>query len=207
MTSSPIVYLDEGLVIVGSGFQPFEPVQVFFDLGGANTANLGFADSNQGGAWVLNIADVGAVSRVGRIRDGLLGASAVSVRAKGADGSAASAPVMVQESAPEPVFLPHPQLPSPATSLVVGCAEPGSTVTLTGAGYDPNTSISVLVITGSASGGAPIRASLGSARANDTGAFTTDAMISLDVGLYTVEALGTDKNFATAPLQVLGSCK
>ena len=155
----------------------------------------------------MKIENIGAVSSVDKIKAGLLSATAVSLRARGADGSLASTPVMMEEETPPPMFRPEPELPSPATSLVAGCVEPGDTITMMGAGYDPKTNISVLVITGSASGGAPVRTAIASAKANDTGAFTTDVIVNLDVCLYTVEALGTDKNWATAPLSVLGSCK
>jgi hypothetical protein len=207
MTDKNVVYLDEGLTVVGSGFQPFEPVQVFLNLGGVNTANLGFVDATQGGAFVLNVESVGAVSRVDRHKDALLAAPAVSLIVNGVDGSRASTPVMIQASAPPPEFRPPPEEPSPATSLVAGCVVPGETITLWGAGYDAGANVSVLLITGAASGGAPIRSAVASSKTNSNGAFSVDVMIDRDVGLYTLEALGTDKNFATAPLAVMGSCK
>jgi len=207
MTDKNIVYLDEGLIVVGSGFQPFEPVQIFLDLGGVNTANLGFVDATEGGAFVLNVENVGAISRVDRHKDAVLAAPAVTLRVRGVDGSLASTPVMVQATAPAPEFRPLPDEPSPATSLVAGCVVPGETITLWGAGYDAGTNVSVLLITGTAAGGAPLRSAVASSKTNSAGAFTVEVMIDRDIGLYTLEALGTDKNFATAPLAVMGSCK
>ncbi len=207
MTDKNIAYLDEGLIVVGSGFQPFEPVQVFLDLGSVNTANLGFVDATEGGAFVLNVDNLGAISRVDQHKDALLAAPAVTLKVNGVDGSLASTPVMIQASAPPPEFRPPAEEPSPATSLVAGCVVPGESITLWGAGYDAGANISVLLITGAAAGGAPIRSAVASSRTNSNGAFSIDVMIDRDVGVYTLEALGTDKNFATAPLAVMGSCK
>ncbi|MDP6484517.1 MAG: hypothetical protein QGH70_11825, partial [Nitrospinota bacterium] len=41
-----------------------EGANLFFDLGGGNEPNLGFADANKGGAWTMTIPAAGALSGV-----------------------------------------------------------------------------------------------------------------------------------------------
>ena len=126
--SDDTMYIDSGFVIRGSGFQPFEPIQLLIDVGpniegcdlgygsqpakGSQTVeaacyniiknpNLGFVDANQGGAFTLVIDNVGEdYSMVAPNILRMKKDEAVSVRADGLDGSQASAPVMIKSKKP-----------------------------------------------------------------------------------------------------------
>ena len=62
--SSMQVYLDDELIISGSGFRKYEPVIVFFDLGDGQEPTLGFPEANKGGAWSLRLRQLDAESSV-----------------------------------------------------------------------------------------------------------------------------------------------
>lgn len=146
MVSSPIVYLDEGLTLAGSGFNAFEPIIAFINLDGAVQPNLGFADANGGGAWVLEIGNVGEVTGVSRNRDAILAAAALTVMAEGADGSVASVAVMAAESRPEPPAPPEP--PRIGASVGVSPIVTGDDLDVLGAGFRPGELVSLSIITG-----------------------------------------------------------
>ena len=212
-SASAIVYLDQSATFWGSGFLPFEPLRVFMDAGSAQ-ANLGFADANEGGAWVFTIeeATLGENSGVSRAKAALLEAGIVSVVSEGLDGSIASVPVMVMEVTPDPPVEPDP--PSIASSALVGgvtdsgafvagVVAEGGTMRILAAGFEPNEAAAVTAMIGLGSGGEVKRRALGTIPANANGALIEDAVVTLGPGAYTMEIRGTKGSFATAVVWVI----
>jgi len=158
MVSEPTMYLDQGITVAGSGFNPWEPIIVTIDLGeplesfaggwGAATFNpsLGQVDSNSSGAWTLTVegplTDIGGVSKnMARLLD----AGVITILAEGQDGSKASWPVGVMAETPPPE-APGPSI---ATSLIVaGLVEEGGEVMVYGAGFKAKERLSLVTITG-----------------------------------------------------------
>jgi len=207
-SATAVIYLDGSATFWGSGFLAFEPLRVYLDVGSAQ-ANLGFADSNGGGAWSFTIeeATLGENSGVSRAKAALLEAGIVSAVAEGLDGTLASVPVMVMETTPEPPEAPEP--PSIATSALVGgvtesgafvagIVAEGGTMRILGAGFEPNEATAVTAMTGLGSAGEVLRRGLGTIPANANGALIEDATVTLDPGAYTIEIRGTKGSFATA---------
>jgi hypothetical protein len=199
-----MVYLDGGLTVWGSGFQPFEPVQVYFDLQGTVDPNLGFVDANGGGAWELTVSGpLTAISGVNRDQQKLLALNAVSLVGRGADGSMGSVAVKVGAETPPVIIRPQPDPVPFDVSLVVNpVAADGGTTTAWGAGYQPGEIVNFFVITGSTASGVPIRSSLGNATANSQGGITAMLEVTLGQGVYTLQAVGLRQSQATAPLLV-----
>ena len=203
--SSNPVYLDQGLTIRGSGFQPFEPVQVFLDLQGGNDPNLGFATANGGGAFELSLAGpLTAIRGVTRTQSTLLALDAVTVMARGADGSMGSSPVAIREETPDPVIRPpNPPVTVDAT-LVAGCVVQGMSATVWGSGFKPGEVASIFLVTDSLADGAPVQSAVGSSTASSRGTIQADVTITADFGLYGLKAAGIRGTEATAPLVVVG---
>lgn len=206
------IYIDWGddLTIRGSGFHPFEPVQVYIDLEGGPDPNLGFATANGSGAFGLVLeAPLGAIPGIDRTRDTLLSLDAVTVMARGADGSLASAPARIADM---PFYHWHPPLP-PATvdaKLVASCAIIGEEATVWGSGSKPGEAMRIFLITGSRADGAPVQSLVGSAVANSRGAFQATIEIEesigdtdIEPGLFALKSAGIRGTEATAPLLVI----
>jgi hypothetical protein len=200
VVSSPVVYLDKGLTITGSGFRSFESIEVVFDLG-IQQPSLGFVISDPAGAWVLKAPKLDQLRSIKNISRKLTVAPVLTLLAHGVDGSKATTPVVaVAESPPIKVVAP----PSVAASLVAGTVEEGGTITVTLAGFKPNEVISFFVTTGATTGNLPVRAQLGGSKAAPTGAGTKDIKIgTLEPGVYTIEAVGINGTLATAALVVV----
>jgi hypothetical protein len=198
MVSSPIVYLDQGLTIAGSGYKSFETVEVYFQLGHVQPS-LGTAQADPGGAWTLQVGTLKDIRAVKIQTVNLTGQPVVTLEAAGSEGSKASTPVMAMAEKPPTVVTPAPPV---GASLVAGTVEKGTTITFWGAGYQPNESIFFMVITGESSG-VPVRTVLRAGKAAATGAVTLDLTINLDPGLYTLEGIGAQGSLATAPLIVV----
>jgi len=213
MVSKPAFYLDDTLTIAGSGFQRFEPVLVFFDLGGGKEPNLGFVDADRGGAWSISFLSVGAVSRISRSAAALASAGVVTLRADGVDGSTASTPVNIlgveTPAAPEP--LPDPGV---APSLTAGTVETGGKIEVVGAGYAPNEPVQFLAITGVGTGtrgtriylvgkGDVKRSGVGVGAANERGVVIATLSVRLAAGAYTLEGIGLNGSIASAALIVV----
>ena len=206
MTNSDVMYLDEGLMVAGAGFQPFEPVIAFIELGGGVQPNLGFTDSNAGGAWTLQIADTGGLTGVGRNRDALLAAGVVTVMAEGADGSVASSPIMVAASRP-PTPAP-PREPRIGASVTGGSLVQGSSIDVSGGGFAPRELVSFLIVVRvSSDGTVAIKNAFGVATAGDTGVVNITLTIGLDPGQYTLEAAGDQGSVAASVITVLAEAK
>ena len=106
------------------------------------------------------------------------------VVAQGADGSVASVPVLI-------LSKKNPEA-SISSTLVATPVEPGGTSTVYGAGFVDGERVSLV------SGGKI----LAGGEANSDGAFTIDVKVGLDIGLYTISAVGSSNSEATAPLLV-----
>ena len=207
VSTDTVAYLDGGLTIRGAGFQPFERIAVYFDMQGSKKdANLGFADANGGGAWVVTLdAPLTDISGVGNNVDRLLALDAVTLAARGVEGSAGSAAVVVQSSKPAPVIRPAPPAVAVGVSLTAGCVVSGSDITLLGAGFKAGEAVNAFALAGvSGADKAPKRTSIGSSPANDNGAVKIVTTITLDAGLYSAAAYGIRGSEATAPLHVVG---
>ena len=227
MVSSPIIYLDGGVTVAGSGFRPFEPVAVVVDLGGTASLNpvLGTAEANAGGAWMLEVA--GPLSG---ISGNLTAASVVTILAEGADGSMASWPVGVQAVGTVVVEerITYPDTSLQANLTIIAPVVKGEFVTVIGSGYNPKETVALIALLGfpkessrTADGdGTPFiqtitfeaseiakRKSLKIVQAEDTGAFVTEVKVSLDPGVYTLEGQGTDGSLGTGGLVVLAAPK
>ena len=220
MVSSPTMYLDQGITIAGSGFLAFEPVTISVKLGSSVNPSLGVADSNAGGAWMLAINE--PVSELSGISDNmsmLEGAEVVTILATGADGSIAGWPVGVMAEMPVAAAPPS----TGANLTVAGPVAAGGIATVYGSGFDSRDRVSIVVITGIGEGssfspqgqeygfydrgtiaasGVFERFGLTTAAAEKNGAFQLSITApSVDPGVYTLEAYGTDSgSFATAPL-------
>ena len=206
MTNSPVMYLDEGLMVAGSGFLPFEPVIVFIELGGGVQPNLGFADSNAGGAWTLQLADIGGLTGIGRNRDALVAAGVTTVMGEGADGSVGSSPILVAESRP-PAPAP-PREPRIGASVTGGSLVQGSTIDISGAGFAPRELVSFLIVVGvSSDGTVAIKNAFAAAASSDTGVVNISLTIGLDLGQYTLEAVGDQGSMASSVITVVASDK
>jgi len=200
------VYLDQGLTIWGSGFRPFERIQVFFDLQGSRDPNLGFADANGGGAWQVTVdGALTEISGVSREQQRLLALDAVSVAALGVEGSMGSTPVLIAAEKPPVIIRPQPDPVAVSVSLVAGCVVQDSDITMWGAGFQAGEAVNVFAITGtSGAENAPVRTSIASGPANANGAVSLVSTITLEPGLYTAAAFGIRGSEATAPLVVVG---
>ena len=84
------VYLDQELVISGSGFLRYETSTVHIDLGDGLEPRLGSVDSNRCGDWALRLRPLGGGSGVTENIGEILDRRVVTLRALGAGGSQAS---------------------------------------------------------------------------------------------------------------------
>jgi hypothetical protein len=235
MVDRPTMYLDQGLMIAGSGFMPFEPVVVSIDLGTLQyydggskylyPPTLGETDSNGGGAWTLKVdgpinglrSVIGGGSGGLSNMDRLLEAGVVTILAEGLDGSKASWPVAVMAETPVVDVIAPPSI---GTSLIVAApVVQGGNVTVYGAGLQSKEAVSIVVIKGIGKGadygvkgsveasGVFERQGLGTTVSEETGAFMMSIPANLDPGIYTLEVVGVEGSFATAPLIVLAGPK
>ena len=206
------VYLDQGLTIRGSGFLSFEPVQVYIDLMDVRDPNLGFATANGSGAFELVIeGPLGDISGIDRTRDTLTSLDAVTVMARGADGSIATTPAHIRAETPIAVIRPQPPPPSvDSKALYASCAIIGVEATVWGSGSKPGEPMRIFLITGSYANGVPVQSPVGTAVANDRGAFKATIEIEesigdsdIEPGLFALKAVGIRGTEATAPLIVV----
>ncbi len=220
------VYLDDELIISGSGFRKYEPVIVFFDLGDGQEPTLGFPEANKGGAWSLRIRQLDGENSVSRNADDLLSAGVVTLKADGADGSAASVPIHIL-GASTPVVEAGPE-PGAAPSLTAGIMWENGELEVVGAGFNPNENVTLIAITGVGTGiragvtvpgaGDIQRKPIGQGAANDMGVVMINLSLQcqdpddddddgsrscvLAPGAYTLEAFGADGSLATSALVV-----
>ena len=110
---------------------------------------------------------------------------ALTILAKGADGSLASVPVAITSAAIEPA--------APSTTLVAAVAVTGEKTDMWASGFKPNEVVTIKVA-GRIVMGRP---------ANEYGALMIEVPISVAPGIYTAEATGDRGSVATAPLVVV----
>ena len=218
MVSKPAFYLDEGLTVAGSGFRKFEPVIVYIDLGDGTEPNLGFTDSNRGGAWAINIKTIGELGGVATWGSALVEEGVVSVKADGADGSTASIPVAIMGLTTPPAPEPPPE-PGVAPSLMGGTVALDGTITIWGAGYAPNEIVTIFAVTGVGTGirgglvvpgaGDPLKKGIVTRGASDRGVVEAEFAPSgvLDVGAYSIEGFGSVGSVASSLLIVVEEIK
>lgn len=215
MVDSPVLYLDRGVVIAGSGFRKFEPVAVFLDVDGRAQPLLGSTDSSIVGSWHISVPNLSSNPTIAANLDALTAAGVVTVRANGADGSEATFPVSVQARAPA-LELPFVN----RASLTGGVVEAGGTLMLYGAGYGASEPVTILInftdaeIEASRTEGRLPNRDLGKAVASRaTGAFAREITLPrgctievttkcLTPGVYTVWGTGFDGSHAAAAVIV-----
>jgi hypothetical protein len=203
MVGKPAFYLDEGLAVAGSGFQPFEAVIVYFDLGGGDEPTVGFADANRGGAWALEVPALSAVKSVSGSAADLAAAGVATLKADGADGSTVTIPVNILGVSTPPAPQPPPE-PGAAPSLMAGTVETGGDIEVVGAGYAVNESVTISAIVGPGPLG---RSQLARASANERGVVIATITVDLEPGAYTVEGAGAFGSLASAALVVVEEAK
>jgi hypothetical protein len=197
MVSSPIIYLDDDLMIAGSGFIAGESVSLF--IVGDIAVYLGFTNSDANGAWAVSWDKLSDNSLVSRNAAGLASASVLTVSAEGSQGTLATLPVTA-------VAGNAPTGPSVSTSLSAGSVAQGGSITVTGAGFSSGATVSLFAI-GDFSDGQPVRSTLDRARASDGGAFSKSVTVNLEPGIYTLEGFGSAGNAGTAALVVTAGAK
>ena len=224
--SSMAVYLDQELIVSGSGFLKYEPVIVYIDLGDGVEPTLGFVDSNRGGAWSIRLRPLGGESSVSRNSNEILSQGVVTIKAQGADGSTASTALHVM-GAETPVVEPGPE-PGPAPSFVAGTMWIKGSIEISGSGFNPNENVTLLAWVGVGEGvragvavpgaGDIEKRAIKQGIANDKGVVVINLDLAcqdpddededgsfgciLGIGDYTVEAIGSDTTQATARLSV-----
>lgn len=196
MVASPVIFLDKGLMIAGSGFRAFEAVEVFFELGGVQPS-LGFAQADAGGAWTLTVTRLDEIRKIKTAVTKLTGSPVVTLMAEGVDGSKGSTPVMAVAESP-PVAVVEP--PSVGASVVAGTVEQGGTITVTVAGFGDGEGITLLLTTG-----VNQKPRIGVINAGPTGAATKDILLRsiYGPGVYTLEAIGSSGTLATAAVIIV----
>ena len=100
--NSPVMYLDGGLMVAGTGFLPWEPLEVFLDIDGTNrgSVGLGFTTANGAGSFSLMLENLMGRASIVRTASILTATPVIALIAEGADGSMASTPVMAAARAP-----------------------------------------------------------------------------------------------------------
>ena len=186
-TTHSTMTVDDTFTVWGSGFNPGEPViiQVVVDqtiqpILGSLTANAsgGISGTYDG----LKQEDGVDAKAQGGIR---------TLTAVGADGSHASTPVNIVKSRVE-----APNVDSSLTSVTVA---KGNTVTIKGAGFKASEPVTISTRGTLTTGGDSIWKGQD---ANAYGAFSVDIKPDLEVGVYTLQASGSNGSRATAVLTI-----
>ncbi|MBN18865.1 MAG: hypothetical protein CL758_05245 [Chloroflexi bacterium] len=186
-TTHSTMTVDDTFTVWGSGFNPGEPViiQVLVDqkikpILGTLTANAsgGISGTYEG----LKQEDGVDAKAQGGIR---------TLVAVGADGSHASTPVNIVKSRTD-----APNVDSSLTSVTVA---KGNSVTVKGAGFKANEPVTISTRGTLTTGGDSIWKGTDS---NAYGAFSVDVKPDLEVGVYTLQAVGSHGSKATAILTI-----
>ena len=201
---SDLISIDGSLTIDGSGFRPNEPVALLLVvdqnlqpfIGGGTRAQT---QANSGGNFTFTVDSVGAAfrgntgARVLEVSNG--GSNSLSVFASGADGSRASVPLRVVGSGGI--------ASAPSMAMSSNVVETGGSVTIMVAGFMPGEFVTVVA---SGASGGDDRVLVGGS-ANGFGALSLEAAIQLDLGVYTIEAMGQPvggmQASVTSPLSVV----
>jgi len=178
--------MEEPFAVWGSGFRPGEPVIVVLWVDDQIRPILGNVTANGAGAFTMDLDGTGQ-------REGVV-AKAQGIRtivAIGADGSTASEPVNIVEWVIGAA--------SPGTSLVTSSVVTGGSVTIMGAGFLANEGVAIAILAALPDGGDKV---IVGDNANEYGAFSFEATVSVDAGTYTLIGRGSLGSVATAPLSV-----
>ena len=152
-------------------------------LGGARGAQL---SANEAGAFAMDFDEIGGAAASLARAPGLR-----TLFANGLDGSRASAPVRIVDNA-----VPDTAVDS---SLAASATVMGESIQVWGAGFNAGEAVTLVAV--GVSGGAD--RILSGAIANDSGAFAVDSANPLEVGVYTMKAIGNRGSAATAPLVIV----
>ena len=182
---------DSSFSVWGSGFLPGEPVVLLLQvdqnlqiiLGGARGPQI---TANDAGAFSMSFEAIGGVSASLDRAPGFR-----TLMANGVNGSRASAPVLIVAGA-APVT-------SVSTSLAAAATAVGDPIKIWGAGFVPGERVTTIAVSASA-GGDTI---LIGATVNSSGAFAVDSPNPLEVGVFTLRAIGDMGSEATAPLVIV----
>ncbi len=182
-----VLTMSEPIEVSGSGFQIGEPVLIRFSVDDKTQPILGSATANAAGAFTVAFDQLGGTDAIK--------AAAVGIRtlsATGADGSKASAPLTIVAS----------RIPAPSshTSLLVAEVATGDETTIWGAGFQAGESVALTALAGGTDGTDVI---LIGGEANGSGALQLTVKISLDAGIYTLSAVGSQGSRSSAALVVV----
>ena len=176
----------DSFAVGGSGFNPGEPVVVSLIVDPDTSIVPEGGDqiqANASGAFSVAFDEVGGSGASGYL----------TFLAEGEDGSLASALVRIVSS---PVATTAVD-----TSLAADVVLVGESARVLGAGFVPGEAVTLSAV-GVAGGSDRI---LVGANANDSGAFMVDAPNPLEVGVYTLRAVGSKGSSATTALLVVES--
>lgn len=187
LSKSTIGAAGDPFSVWGSGFRIGEPVTLVLQvddsrqiiLGGGRGAQI---SANASGAFSMSFDNVGG-STVGY----------KTLWANGEDGSSASAPVRIVDRADHDTSV--------STSLSAAATVLGENIKLWGAGFASGESVTLVAVAASAGDD---RILVG-ATANSSGAFAVEASNALEIGVYSVAAIGELGSEATAPLVIVES--
>jgi hypothetical protein len=179
-------------MVMGAGFLPGEPVllELMVDqetsiiVGGGRTEQ---AQANASGAFMVSLSEIGGSSSV---QDQAIGPR--TLMATGADGSMASATVVIVASATPETSVDSTVL---AAATVVGDPIP-----IWGSGFKPGEAVLFVVVAGADAGDDRI---LAGTEANRSGAYSFEAANPIGAGIYTIHASGNQGSTATAPLEIV----
>ena len=182
LSKSSVAAAGDPFVVTGSGFIPGEPIELALEISPDSHAHVegGEVQANAAGAFRVGLDELGAGDASG----------VITLLAEGADGSLASAPVRVVSS---PV-----NVTAVDSSLSVSATREGTDFTVLGAGFMSGEAVTISVV-GVAGGSDRI---LVGANANESGAFMADAPNPLEVGVYTLRAVGSKGSSATTALMI-----
>ena len=188
------VTMTGALSVWGSGFRPGEPVTILLRIDQDLSAIIGGVTANGAGAFQADFDTISTPTVQAR------GPGLRTVYAQGADGSKASAPVLIITVAP----LPNPSVSSSLVTTAVLAGDDGVT-TITGAGFVADEFVTIIGLGIGDDGGDRVIAGHSESHA---GAFQiADVSITLDPGVYSLKAIGSEGSEASAPLVVLGADK
>ena len=188
-----VMTADQGLTVIGAGFQPSEGVALTVVIGADSSTVFDTTESSARGTFEVVVTEI-TKGAAAPLQPGLY-----TIKAVGELGSSASAPIRVVEALPT-----SPSASGVSLSIAGGTegVEVGSGVTVLGSGFQPNESVITVIVEATPTGDVV----LVGGRANTSGAFEFQSgpmSQSIEAGLYTVKATGDKGSVATALLKVV----
>ncbi len=184
MSKSSVAAYDDPVIVTGSGFIPGEPIELALDISPGNHIHLHVEgdnlQANASGAFRVGLEELDAGDASG----------VLTFLAEGEDGSLASTPVRIVSS---PV-----NVTAVDSSLYSSPTRAGMGLSVLGAGFMSGEAVTISVV-GVAGGSDRI---LVGTNANESGAFMVDAPNPLEVGVYTLKAVGSKGSMATMPQMI-----